>query len=131
MKQDENFEISTEARDYNNQDEDDSHCDRDISSEDYLEPDGQPNDPFKDPYMRLEGGMATTESYTLWSNLMPVFAEISRLDFFKTEIKTGRKCHKDFYVNFRLNLLEKFDNAVGERLDGAVAGSLSRFGNSD
>ena len=107
-----------------------SHLDNDIVSEDYLEPDGRPSDPFNDPYMRQEGGMATTESFTLWSNLMPVFAEMSRLDYFKTEIQAGNKYHKDFYVNFRQTLLDKFDNAVGERLDG-LAGSASRFGNSE
>ena len=58
----------------------------DIIEEDYMEPDGKTSDPFKDPYMRIEGGMASTECYTLWSALMPVFAEMSRLDFFKAEI---------------------------------------------
>lgn len=59
-----------------------------------------------------------TESYTLWSSLMPVFAEISRLEYFKSEINAGNKQHKDFYVYFRENLLEKFDNCVGENKEG-------------
>jgi len=53
--------------------------------------------------------MASTESFSLWSKLMPVFAEMSRLDFFKEEIRNRRKQHKDFYVYFRQNLLYKFD----------------------
>ena len=79
-----------------------------------MEPDQKTSDPFRDPYMRVEGGMASTEVYTLWSSLMPVFAEMTRLDYFKAEIQSGNKQHKDFYVNFRQNLLEKFDNAVAD-----------------
>ena len=94
-----------------------------------MEPDGRSSNPFKDPYERVEGGMATTESFTLWSSLMPVFAEMSRLDYFKSEINAGNKQHKDFYVNFRQTLLEKFDNAVGENME--ESGRASRFGGSE
>ena len=45
--------------------------------------------------------MAATESFTLWKQLMPVFAEMARLDYFKTEIRAGNKQYKDFYVYFR------------------------------
>lgn len=60
---------------------------------------------------------------------MPVFAEMSRLDYFKSEINAGNKQHKDFYVNFRQTLLEKFDNAVGENME--ESGRASRFGGSE
>ena len=46
--------------------------------------------------------------------MMPVFAEICRLDYFKGEIKSGAKQHKDFYVYFRQNLLSKFDACVSQ-----------------
>lgn len=58
--------------------------------------------------------MAATESFNLWKQLMPVFAEMARLDYFKTEIRAGNKQYKDFYVYFRENLLNKFDDAVAE-----------------
>lgn len=50
----------------------------------------------------------------MWKQMMPVFPEIARLDYFKTEINAGRKQYKDFYVYFRKNLLEKFDDTVAE-----------------
>ena len=117
MKQDENFEISSDARDYNNQNIDDFRNDQHHQDSVCLESD---SDPFTDPYMHEDGGRAATEGYALWSSLMPLFAEMSRLEFFKSEIEAGNKKHKDFYVNFRQSLLEKFDNAVGEILDGSA-----------
>ena len=70
--------------------------------------------PYSDPYQLIEGGMATTDNYSLWSKLMPVFKELTRLDYFRGEIKSGAKQHKDFYVYFRQNLLSKFDACVSE-----------------
>ena len=99
-RQQENFEITSDARDYNNADIDDT------MSEIHLEetsdhPDAKTRDAYLDPYMRVDGGMASTQSYSLWSNLMPQFAELAHLDYFNTEIKAGRKQYKDFYVYFR------------------------------
>jgi len=34
--------------------------------------------------------MATTDGFTLWNDLMPVFAEKTRLEFYKAEIQAGR-----------------------------------------
>ena len=79
-------------------------------------PDAKTRDAYLDPYMKVDGGMASTQSYSLWSNLMPQFAELTRLDYFNTEIKAGRKQYKDFYVYFRQNILDKFDKAVSSEL---------------
>lgn len=109
-RQEENYECSSEARDYNNQDFDDSKSE--IHLEDGPEPEGMPRDPYHDPFIKVDGGMASTEGYSLWKSLLPVFAEITRLDYFKTEIRAGNKQYKDFYVYFRQNLLHKFDRAI-------------------
>ena len=119
QKQDENFEISSEARDYNNQDLNESRADFDI--EDNSEPDGPLRNPYSDPYQLIEGGMATTDTYSLWSKLMPVFKELTRLDYFRGEIKSGAKQHKDFYVYFRQNLLGKFDACVSEQVQSVAS----------
>lgn len=65
--------------------------------------------------------MATTDNYSLWSKLMPVFKELTRLDYFRGEIKSGAKQHKDFYVYFRQNLLSKFDACVSEQVQSATS----------
>lgn len=113
VRMEENFEITTEARDYNNAEFDDTKSE--IQLEEGPDPDGRSRDAYQDPYEKVDGGMASTESFTLWKTLMPVFAEMSRLDYFKAEIRAGRKQYKDFYVYFRQNLLKKFDDCVCEK----------------
>lgn len=111
-RNDEHFEISSEARDYNEQEFDETKSE--IHQEELNEPETGPRDVYFDPFSKVDGGMASTEAFVLWKTLMPVFAEMTRLDYFKQEIRAGNKQYKDFYVYFRQNLLEKFDNAVGE-----------------
>ena len=100
-RMEENYEITSEARDYNNNDLDDSRSELHFDDESMNQPDGQSSDAYCDPYMRVDAGMAATESFTLWKQLMPVFAEMARLDYFKSEIRSGNKQYKDFYVSFR------------------------------
>ena len=57
--------------------------------------------------------MATTETFDLWKTVMPVFAEMTRMEFYKEEIKSGRQQYKDFYIFFKNNLLATFDELVG------------------
>ena len=54
----ENFEISSEARDYNNQDLDDSKSE--IQFDDGSDQDANKKDAFFDPFMKIDGGMADT-----------------------------------------------------------------------
>ena len=110
-RNDENFEITSEARDYNNEDIDETQSEINLDED----PDGRSRNAYHDPFTKVDGGMASTESFTLWKTLMPVFAEMARLDYFKVEIKEGRLQYKDFYVSFKQNLLKKFDNVVGEK----------------
>lgn len=124
QRMEENYEITSEARDYNNADIDDSKSEIQLEDDSTNPPDGQSRDAYQDPFSKVDGGMATTESFTLWKTMMPVFAEMARLDYFKAEIKAGRKQYKDFYVYFRQNLLGKFDDTVGENLR-----TVSSFGN--
>ena len=100
-RMEENYEITSEARDYNNADIDDSKSEIQLEDEGLHPPDGATRDAYQDPYHKVDGGMAATESFTLWRNLIPVFAEMARLDYFKSEIRAGRKQYKDFYVYFR------------------------------
>ena len=100
-RMEENYEITSEARDYNNADIDDSKSEIHLDDELLNPPDGQSRDAYQDPYNRVDGGMAATESFTLWKQLMPVFAEMARLDYFKAEIRSGNKQYKDFYIYFR------------------------------
>lgn len=110
-RNEENFEISSDARDYNNQSIDETQSE--IMLDDGNEPENtNVTDAYVDSTLKVDGGMASTEPFTLWRNLMPVFAELTRLDYYKEEISAGRKQYKDFYVNFRENHLPKFDQAV-------------------
>jgi len=86
----ENYEITSEARDYNNNDLEDSKSEIQFDDESN-NPDEQSRNAYQDPYCKVDGGMAATESFTLWKQMMPVFAEMARLDYFKEEIKTGQK----------------------------------------
>lgn len=95
----ENFEISSEARDYNNQDLDDSKSE--IQFDDGSDQDANKKDAFFDPFMKIDGGMADTQSFSLWKTLMSDFEEMTRLQYFKAEIKAGNKQYKDFYVFFK------------------------------
>ena len=56
---------------------------------------------FFDPYVKVDGGMASTEPFTLWKTIMPGFADITRLEYFRTEISQGRKQYKDFYIHIK------------------------------
>ena len=96
-RNDENFEITSEARDYNNEEIDETQSEINLDDD----PDGKSRNAYLDPYTKVDGGMASTESFTLWKTLMPVFAEMARLDYFKVEIKEGRQQYKDFYVSFK------------------------------
>lgn len=58
--------------------------------------------------------MAATESFELWKTNMPVFAEMTRLEYFRDEIRAGRKQYKDFYVYFKNHLIAKFDQEVSD-----------------
>ena len=108
-RNEENFEITSEARDYNNEDIDETKSEINLDED----PDSKSRDAYHDPYTKVDGGMASTESFTLWKTLMPVFSELARLDYFKQEIASGNKTYKDFYVSFKKNLLSQFDDAVG------------------
>lgn len=88
-RHEENFEITSEAREYNNdEDVDDTKSEIHLDNDD---PDGKSKDAYQDPFSKVYGGMAATESFTLWNSLMPVFSEMARLDYFRKEIKAGRK----------------------------------------
>ena len=115
-RMEENYEITSEARDYNNNDLEDSRSEIQLDDEAMNPPDGKSSDAYADPYAKVDGGMAATESFTIWKQMMPVFAEMARLDYFKAEIRAGRKQYKDFYVYFRQDLLAKFDDVVSENL---------------
>ena len=109
-RMDENFEITSEARNYNNEDIDETQSE--IYLDDEVDPDSRSRDVYEDPFTLLDGGMAATDSFSLWKSLIPIFEQVTRLDFFRQEIKAGRKMYKDFYVFFRQNLLSRFDQTV-------------------
>jgi len=79
----ENFEITQEAQDYNNGDLEDSK--NEIQLDDTPEFHGlcKARDAFWDPYFKVDGGLAITDTFDLWKTIMPVFAEITRLDYFR------------------------------------------------
>ena len=97
-RHEENFEITSEAREYNNDDIDDTKSEIHLDNDN---PDGKSRDAYQDPFSKVDGGMASTESFILWKTLIPVFSEMARLDYFRTEINAGRKQYKDFYVSFK------------------------------